>query len=87
MVLTFGSGSHTKYFNVVELLEFLGEHRSIALPSFHSLSGCDTTSSFYLHGKCRLWDYTWMNTTEQDILTNVFIEHSNIPTEVTTVFN
>lgn len=42
----FGSGSHTKYFNVVELFQFLGELRSTALPFFHSFSGCDTTSSF-----------------------------------------
>ena len=42
----FGFGSHTKYFTVVELLEFLGEHRSTALPFFHSFSGCNTTSSF-----------------------------------------
>ena len=42
----FGSGSHTKYFNVVELFQFLGELRSTVLPFFHSFSGCDTTSSF-----------------------------------------
>lgn len=77
----FGSGSHTKYFNVVELFQFLGELRSTALPFFHSFSGCDTTSSFYLHGKCRFWD-TWMNTSQEDILNTVFIELSNMPSEV-----
>ena len=35
----FGSGSHTKYLNVVELFEFLRQYRSIALPSFtHSVA-------------------------------------------------
>ena len=70
----------TKYFNVVELFELLYEHRSTALPFFVD---CDTTFSFYLHGKCRFWD-TWMNTTEKDMLTNVFIELSNTPAELST---
>ena len=29
----------------------LGEEKSLAMPYFHSFTGCDTTSSFFRKGK------------------------------------
>ena len=36
----------------------LGLLKSLALPAFHALTGCDIASSFYGHGKRGAWN-TW----------------------------
>ena len=48
---------------------------------FHTLTGSDTTSSFFKHGKCAMWD-AWMNVEEQDI-SKVFLELSDMPSIIT----
>ena len=60
----------------------LEENRSRALPFFHAFTGCDATSSFFLHGKCTFWD-SWMNSDQNQQLTNAFIELSDMPQIVT----
>ena len=55
---------------------------SRALPFFHAFTSCDTTSTFYGHGKCSFWD-SWMKNEEISELSNTFIELSDIPEMVT----
>ena len=56
--LAFGTGKHFRYIAVHELTNSLGPEKSKALPVFHSLTGCDTTSSFCGKGKKTAW-LTW----------------------------
>ena len=78
----FGVGSRTEYYNIIEIVKELGQIRSQALPFFHSFTGCDTTSSFYSHGKRSFWD-SWGKCADMDRLTRAFIEVGNMPKEVT----
>jgi hypothetical protein len=56
--LAFGTGKYFRYIAVHELANSLGPEKSKALPAFHSLTGCDTTSSFCGKGKKTAW-LTW----------------------------
>ena len=38
------------------LYEHLGREKSLALPVFHSFTGCDTTFAFYGRGKKSAWE-------------------------------
>ena len=40
-------GPKEKYFDVFDNLSYFGEDICRALPYFHALTGCNTTSSFY----------------------------------------
>ena len=82
--MEFGVGMNIQYYNVIEIAESIGEKMALALPFFHSFTGCDTTSSFYYYGKCSFWD-TWMDTNYKDVdtLIDVFIELGNMPASVT----
>ena len=48
-----GAGLDAKNYDVIQLRDMIGHHRSLALPFFHAFTGCDTTSSFYRYGKCK----------------------------------
>jgi len=58
--LAFGTGKKYRYIAVHELANCLGPEKSKALPAFHSLTGCDTTSSFCGKGKKTAW-LAWSN--------------------------
>ena len=47
----FGSGKNYRDIPVHEISEDLGHQKSQALPLFHALTGCDTTSAFLNYGK------------------------------------
>ena len=49
---------------------------------FNAFTGCDITSSFFNHGKCKFWD-RWEEFDEKDELTFVFISLSTKSTAVT----
>ncbi|ELU01310.1 hypothetical protein CAPTEDRAFT_215858 [Capitella teleta] len=51
----FGTGNNYRYISVHEIVENLGPLRSLCLPAFHALSGCDTVSSFFGKGKRSAW--------------------------------
>ena len=74
-----GTGLDAKTYDVIQLRDMIGHHRSLALPFFHAFAGYDTTSSFYRYGKYKFWD-TWMR--EDPEVTSTFIELSNAPTEI-----
>ena len=46
---------HGKYADIGKIVEFFGNEICLALPAFHSLSGCDTTSYFFRVGKSRVF--------------------------------
>lgn len=52
----FGVGRAVRLIAVHELTEALGPDKSLVLPVFHSLTGCDTTSSFCGKGKKSAWE-------------------------------
>ena len=72
-----GTGLDAKTYDVIQLRN-ISHYCSLALPFFHAFTGCDTTSSFYRHGKCKFWN-TWMR--EDPEVTSTFIELSNAPTD------
>ena len=75
----FGVGNRTQYYNIMEIFQSLGEKLSCALPFFHAFTGCETTSSFYCHGKCSFW----MKSEEISELTSTFIELNDMPEMIT----
>ena len=54
--VTFGKGKSFTSIHINEVCNALGEHQSIALPIFHSFTGCDTTSAFWGKGKKSAWE-------------------------------
>ena len=44
------------YIHINIICNALGRNRSMALPIFHSFTGCDTTSSFWERGKKSAWE-------------------------------
>ena len=56
--VAFGAGKAFTYLHINSIFHFLGESKSLALPVFHSFTGCDTTSVFFGKGKKMAWE-TW----------------------------
>ena len=54
--VAFGTGKNFAYYHINAICEDLGKERSVALPVFHSFTGCDTTSTFYGKGKKSAWE-------------------------------
>ena len=53
--IAFGVGKNFKFYSVNSICATIGEPRSQALPVFHALTGCDTTSAFRGKGKKLAW--------------------------------
>ena len=56
--VAFGAGKHFRFLPIHELASTLGPQKCIALPFFHSLTGCDTVSFFGGKSKKTSWN-TW----------------------------
>lgn len=54
--VAFGTGKFFRYYHVNKVWQALGSERAEAMPFFHSLTGCDTTSQFRGKGKKSAWD-------------------------------
>ena len=80
--MDFGVGKHKKWFNITKLVETIGERHEQELPFLHSFTGCDNSTSFYNHGKCQFWA-TWLYDENRESLTVVFIELSDMQSEIT----
>ena len=48
-------GPKETYFNVFDNLSYFGKYICRVLSYFHTLTRCDTTSSFYQLGKAKFW--------------------------------
>ena len=53
--IAFGIGKDLRFYSINVICATLGEPRSRALPVFHALTGCDTTSAFKGKGKKSAW--------------------------------
>ena len=58
-----GTGKHYRDIPIHDIKSALGPTKSLALPLFHSLSGCDTTSQLLGIGKKTAWS-TWQSMPE-----------------------
>jgi len=61
--LAFGVGKHFRYLPVQETVNSLNPDKSVVLPFFHALTGCDTVSAFSTRGKKVHMCYVWPITT------------------------
>ena len=75
--IAFGMGKNFRLYSVNAIWATLGEPRSRALPVFHALTGCDTTSSFRGKGKKSAWQawqaYEEITETFQYLATHPFV--------------
>ncbi len=53
--VAFSMGKNYRFYSINTIYSRLGEQKSRALPVFHALTGCDTTSSFKGKGKKSAW--------------------------------
>ena len=53
--VAFGMGKNYRFYSINTIYSSLGKQKSQALPVFHTLTGCDTTSSFKGKGKKSAW--------------------------------
>ena len=54
--IAFGTGRNFRYLHINAIYNALGREKAIALPIFHSVTGCDTTSTLFGKGKKSAWD-------------------------------
>ena len=73
--LAFGTGTKFRHIHINTMYEALGIQKSIALPVFHSFTGCDTTSVFFGKGKKSAWE-AWKSFPE---VTRAFLYMANHP--------
>ena len=77
--LAFGTGKGFQYLAAHRMSSCLGPEKSLALPMFHALTGCDTVSAFVGHGKKTAWA-TWNSLPE---LTGALLTLAHAPTGIT----
>ena len=54
--IEFGVGKHYRFIPAHLISDSLGPEKAKALPFFHAITGCDTTSAFAGIGKRMAWD-------------------------------
>ena len=54
--VAFGTGKNFTHVHINAVYRQLGMEKSLALPVFHSFTGCDTTSAFFGRGKKSSWE-------------------------------
>ena len=54
--VAFGSGKNFHYIHINGICSIVGKEKSMALPFFHSFTGCDTIFGFYGRGKKTAWE-------------------------------
>ena len=76
--LAFGTSKSFRYIAAHKIANRLGPEKSLALPMFHTLTGCDTVSSFVSHGNKTAWN-TW---NVLPGLTDVLVQLSCAPSDI-----
>ena len=71
-----------KFYNIRTIIDSLGPDICRALPFFYAFSGCDTVSSFYGKGKCKMFDI-WLQSVNRDKLTEIFVQLGDSPVALT----
>ena len=82
--IDFGSRPYRRFIDVNSCYDHVGESIALALPFFHALSGCDSTTSFYRKSKVNLFN-AWMNSSNYHSITEVFQMLSWQPSQETLV--
>ena len=54
--ISFGTGGNFRLNPVHTIVESLGPEKSLSIPLFHALTGCDTVSFFYGKKKTAMWE-------------------------------
>ena len=54
--IAFGRGKHFQHLSVNSIYGSLGQSKAMALPMFHAITGCDTTSASQGRGKKTAWE-------------------------------
>ena len=70
-----------EFYNVIDIATELGNDTRNALPFFYAFSGCDSVSSIFSKGKCKIWD-VWQTDEKCRDITSVFIDLGNFPDTV-----
>ena len=78
----FVTGNTTKMYDINAIAMQLVEDVCKGIPFFHAFSGCDSVSSFFNVGKCKIWD-RWDEFEDQESLTKTFGELSSTPETIT----
>jgi hypothetical protein len=76
--LAFGTGPNFRYIPVHPIASSLGPRKSVCLPIFHALTGCDTVSSMAGIGKKTAWS-TWNAYPD---VTEAFEELAHMPGDI-----
>ena len=76
--LAFGTGKNFRYLPAHKIAAHLGPEKSLALPMFHALTGCDTVSAFVGHGKKTAWA-VWNSFPD---LTRALLELAHAPAKI-----
>ena len=69
------------YYDINIIAKLVGNDTSEALPFFYSFAGCDTISSIFGKGKCKMWE-CWQNDEKFNELNILFKELGNVPQTV-----
>ena len=56
------------YADIRKIVEHLGDHITSSLPQLHALTGCDTTSYFFNHGKMTILKKVLKNSSKIDLI-------------------
>ena len=75
--VAFGKGKKFRFYSINYICASLGELKARALPVFHALTGCDTTSAFRGKGKKSAWQ-AWQTYKE---VTETFVFLASHPFE------
>ena len=67
--MAFGTGRNFRHIHINAICNALGREKSVAFPSFHSFTGCDTTSTFFGKRKKSAWE-AWKSF---PVVTNAFL--------------
>ena len=70
------------FYSINDIALDLGEEAYKALLFFHGYTGCDTVLLFFNHGKFKFWN-RWLDFENESLLTKVFSELSQRPTNIT----
>ena len=79
--IRFGTGKHTRFLPIHEIVLNVGPERARCLGIFHALSGCDQTSFLSTCGKKKAWN-TWMKFSD---LTDTMLVLAQQPVSMNTV--
>ena len=80
IMVDFGSGDSRRTISINRSFSELGDAVCLGLPYFHTLTGCNSTSAFYIKTK-KVFFESWMDYNKHNDLTDAFQHLSWLPTK------